>query len=158
MFIKQNMQRKEKLMDIRNFISDMGMVIEKEIPEHEVFIVSSVKLGLKNLVIDLEDEQILFKLQLGTLKSTFDDVDGQTITRSDIEREFLKLNNPFYEGGMKTGQFALDETNEDILIFTEQEFLESMDLKSFQNVIEGFSEVLVDKIDFIQFVIESKEV
>jgi len=152
------MERQDKIMQIRSHIADMGMVIEKELPEQEVFIVSASELGLKNLVIDLEDEQILFKLSLGTLKDTFEDIDGKPVSRQDIEREFFKLNNPFYEGGMKTGQFTLDELDENVLVFAEQEFLNSMDLESFKNVVTGFSEVLVEKIDFIQYATESKGV
>lgn len=150
------MNRNKKMMDIRSYIDDMGMVVVKEIPEHEVFIVSSAELGLSNLVIDMEEDQVLFKLQLGTLKDSFEDIDGQAVTRADIEREFLRMNNPFYEGGMKTGQFALDEMNENMLVFTEQEYLPSFNGDSFKNVVTGFSEVLVDRIEFIQYATVSK--
>jgi len=149
--------RINKVNEVRKFIIESNIEIVKEIPEHEVFIVTSSELGLKNLVIDLEDDQILFKIQLGELKDTFEDVDGTSVSRSDVEKEFMKLGNPFYEGGLKTGQFSLDEVNENMLVFVEQEFLPSLTIESFQNVVNGFSETLVDKIDFIQYAIKIKE-
>jgi len=141
---------------VRSYVSDMGMVIDKEMAEHEVLIVSSKNLGLKNLVVDLEGEQVLFKLRLGKMKDTFEQLEGKEVTRHEVEKEFTRLNNPFYEGGMKTGQFTWDEADDDILIFAEQEFLPSMSKESFENVVKGFSEVLVDKIDFIQYATQSQ--
>lgn len=150
------MQRAE-FERVKQFVSNLDMVVEKELREHEVLIVSSKKLGLKNLVIDLEDDQVLFKLRLGRMKNDFEDIEGTAVSRYDVEKEFSKLNNPFYEGGMKTGQFTWDESDEDILVFAEQEFLPSMTQESFENVLNGFSEVLVDKIEFIQYATQTTQ-
>jgi len=136
---------------IKNYVLELGMVIDKEITEHEILIVSSQQYGFKNLVIDLEEELILFKLRLGYMKDTFDKVEGKEVTRAEVEKEFARLNNPFYEGGMTTGQFTWDEADDNILVFAEQEFLRTLDGKSLENILTGFSDVLIDKIDFITY-------
>jgi hypothetical protein len=143
-----------RIQKIKSFLNELGCVIEKEIVEQEVLIVTSSELGLKNLLIDLEGEQIIFSLTLGEIKNEFPIyADTRSLTRLEVMEICMEFNNPLSEDNMKTGQFALSGNK---LMFSEQEFLESMDLKSFENVMTGFSEVLLEKFDFIDYVVESK--
>ena len=142
------MERSEMIKD---YIARMGMVVNKEIEDKEILIVSSVDLGLNNLIIDLENNHILFYLKLGTFKTDSNgSVPVETLTN------LLQMNNPL-SGMLTSGQFVIDTVDENILGFGEQQLLSTLDFEEFEDVINGFSTNLSGHIDFINSILIKKE-
>lgn len=147
---------REEVQRVKRFIVKSGMYIEKEIPEQEVFIVSSAKLGLKNLIIDLEDNHVLFYIRIGKMKNHVL-TPKKNFTKEEILTALMEMNNPL-SGALQSGQFVIDTEDKNMLGFGEQHLLESFDYVEFVDTVEGISNGISRNFDIIEKIIETKDV
>lgn len=131
---------------IQGYASQMGLTVESINEKEEIVVVSSPELGLKNLLIDIEGDNVLFYIEIGKIKG---DVD-----RVDLYETLLQKYNNVTTGMLSTGQFCLHTENKDVLVMCEQHLLKDMDFSEFAGMVNGFSMNLLLNIDLIKLVIE----
>ncbi|WP_164930703.1 hypothetical protein [Aquifex aeolicus] len=51
--------------DVKRMVLDLGLEIKEEIPEEEVIIVEDEERGIKNMVIDCEEEVLIIEQPIG---------------------------------------------------------------------------------------------
>ena len=159
--------RVELINKIRDYIAKMGLVVEKEIPEKEIFLVSSVELGLSAMIIDLEGDIVAFQVRLGKLKESAtirkgdlnialagDEADEQIeLNAVDILGTLMQMNDAL-NFQMTTGQFGLTSDGTGTLTISEQQLLATLDYEEFEDVVNGIVATMTQKLKFLQSICE----
>ena len=121
---------------VKNYISELGFDISKEVKEEEVVIINDESKGIKNLIVDCEDtilivEQFILKLERD---------------EKEIYRRLLQINRNLVHGA-----FVLDDEGKTV-IFRDTLQLQSLDLNELEATINSLSLALVENanelIDF----------
>jgi len=111
---------------VKEYLSDLDMVIVQEDEENEVFVIEDENAGIKNLVIACADpilvmEQVLFEIKKDA---------------SNIYASLLKKNRDIISGA-----FALDESGKKV-IFRDTLALENLDLNELEGSINSLEILL----------------
>lgn len=109
---------------VKEFVLELGLQIDEEIPSEEILIVNDHQRGIQNLVIDCEEdvlvlEQLILKLDGGA------DV--------QVYRRILQINRELVYGA-----FVLDEEGNS-LIYRNALALENLDLNELDSTINALS-------------------
>ncbi len=109
---------------VKEFVLELGLQIDEEIPSEEILIVNDHQRGIQNLVIDCEEdvlvlEQLILKLDGGA------DV--------QVYRRILQINRELVYGA-----FVLDEEG-NLLIYRNALALENLDLNELDSTINALS-------------------
>lgn len=117
---------------VKDFVLELGLAIDKEIPEEEIVIVNDEERGVQNLVIDCEEtvlvlEQLILKFDSGA--------DAQ------IYERILQMNRD-----LVFGAFVLNEDGESLL-YRNTLALENLDLNELDSTISALSLGLAENGD-----------
>ena len=117
---------------VKNYILERGFQIDKEIPEEEIVIIHDEERGVRNLVIDCEEDVLVVEQLIIPL---------QAEAGSQVYRRILQMNRELVYGG-----FALNETG-DKLVFRNTLALENLDLNELESTINALSLGLAENGD-----------
>ena len=107
---------------VKDFVLELGLAIDKEIPEEEIVIVNDEERGVQNLVIDCEEtvlvlEQLILKLDSGE--------------NAQVCKRILQMNRD-----LVFGAFVLNEEG-DALLYRNTLALENLDLNELDSTISA---------------------
>ena len=107
---------------IRELTLDLGLAIEKEIPDEEILIVNDPDRGISQMVIDCEEtilviEQLIF--EVGSSQNT------------DVYQRLLEINRE-----LVFGAFVIDETGDRVL-YRNTLALENLDANELESTINA---------------------
>lgn len=104
--------------DVKRMVLDLGLEIKEEIPEEEVIIVEDEERGIKNMVIDCEEEVLIIEQPIGKVSEKH-------------YGWFLERNRdlPF-------GAFALD-SEDGIILFRQTLRLDTLDYEELEASISS---------------------
>jgi len=107
---------------IRELTLDLGLAIEKEIPDEEILIVNDPDRGISQMVIDCEEtilviEQLIF--EVGSSRNT------------DVYQRLLEINRE-----LVFGAFVIDETGDRVL-YRNTLALENLDANELESTINA---------------------
>tara|TARA_B100000029_G_C16990636_1_gene747357 strand:+ start:162 stop:557 length:396 start_codon:yes stop_codon:yes gene_type:complete len=109
---------------VKDFVLELGLAIDKEIPEEEIVIVNDEERGVQNLVIDCEEtvlvlEQLILKFDSGA--------------NAQVYERILQMNRD-----LVFGAFVLNEDGESLL-YRNTLALENLDLNELDSTISALS-------------------
>jgi hypothetical protein len=109
---------------VKDFVLELGLAIDKEIPEEEIVIVNDEERGVQNLVIDCEEtvlvlEQLILKFNSGA--------------NAQVYERILQMNRD-----LVFGAFVLNEDAESLL-YRNTLALENLDLNELDSTISALS-------------------
>lgn len=117
------------LDQVRDYVLELGLAIESEIPEEEILIVNDEERAISHLVIDCEDtilvlEQLIFELS--------PDVD------SSVYKRLLQINRTLIFGA-----FVLNEEG-NTLVYRNTLALENLDLNELEGTLNALTLALAE--------------
>ena len=109
---------------VKDFVLELGLAIDKEIPEEEIVIVNDEERGVQNLVIDCEEtvlvlEQLILKFDSGA--------------NAQVYERILQMNRD-----LVFGAFVLNEDGESLL-YRNTLALENLELNELDSTISALS-------------------
>ncbi|MDN5848977.1 MAG: YbjN domain-containing protein [Nitrococcus sp.] len=116
---------------VKQYVADLGYVIERELPEEQLIRISDDASGIQGLLIDCEDELLVLEQFILELARP----DAATLTR------LLQINRELVHGAL-----ALDEGGRR-LIFRDTLQLENLDLNELEASIKSVSLMLAEHAD-----------
>lgn len=108
---------------VKGFVTELGLAIEREIPEEEIVIVSDEERGVRNLVIDCEESVLVLEQLILELREP----DAATC------RRLLQMNRH-----LVFGAFVLDEEG-GRLLYRNTLALENLDLNELESTVNALS-------------------
>jgi hypothetical protein len=114
----------ERFEQVKEYVLELGLSIEQEIPEDEIVIVNDQERGIQNLVIDCEDDVLVMEQLI---------MESGQITKPEIFKRILQMNRELVYGA-----FVLNEEG-DALIFRNTLALENLDLNELESTINALS-------------------
>ncbi|MBN97957.1 MAG: molecular chaperone Tir [Gemmatimonadetes bacterium] len=114
----------EKFDQVKDFVLDLGFQIDEEIAEEEIVIIHDEERGIRNLVIDCEEDVLVLEQPIVPLNSGGD---------AQVYRRILQMNRELIYGS-----FVLNEEG-DTLIFRNTLALENLDLNELESSINALS-------------------
>jgi len=125
---------------VKNYILELGFQIDEEIPDEEIVIIHDEERGIRNLVIDCEEDVLVLEQLIVPLKVEAD---------SQVYRRILQMNRELVYGG-----FALNEAG-DTLVYRNTLALQNLDLNELESTINALSLGLAENGDeLLSFVAE----
>ena len=117
---------------VKDFVLELGLAIDKEIPEEEIVIVNDEERGVQNLVIDCEETVLV----LEQLILKFD-----SEANAQVYERILQMNRD-----LVFGAFVLNEDAESLL-YRNTLALENLDLNELDSTISALSLGLAENGD-----------
>ncbi len=104
--------------EVKKMVLDLGLEIKEEIPEEEMIIVEDEERGIKNMVLDCEEDMLIIEQPIGRVSEKH-------------YRWFLERNRelPF-------GAFALDE-EDNVILFRQTLRLDTLDYEELESSISS---------------------
>ena len=114
----------ERFEQVKEFVLELGLGIDQEIPEDEIVIVNDQERGIQNLVIDCEDNVLVLEQLI---------MESGHIAKPEIFKRILQMNRELVYGA-----FVLNEEG-DTLIYRNTLALENLDLNELESTINALS-------------------
>ena len=114
----------ENFDKVKDFVLDLGFQIDEEIPEEEIVIIHDEERGIRNLVIDCEEDVLVLEQPIVPLAPGVD---------AQVYKRILQMNRELIYGS-----FVLNEEG-DTLIFRNTLALENLDLNELESSINALS-------------------
>ena len=114
----------ERFEQVKEFVLELGLGIDQEIPEDEIVIVNDQERGIQNLVIDCEDDVLVLEQLI---------MEAGHIDKPEIFKRILQMNRELVYGA-----FVLNEEG-DTLIYRNTLALENLDLNELESTINAIS-------------------
>ena len=114
----------ERFEQVKEFVLELGLAIDQEIPEDEIVIVNDQERGIQNLVIDCEDDVLVMEQLI---------MEAGHIAKPEIFKRILQMNRELVYGA-----FVLNEEG-DTLIYRNTLALENLDLNELESTINALS-------------------
>lgn len=111
---------------VKNYLIELEYSIVHENPEEELFVVEKDEAGINNLIIDCEDDILIFEQLMMELP----------VDNVDVYKDLLIKNREIVHGA-----FALDETGKK-LIFRDTLQLENLDMNELQGTLNALELLL----------------
>jgi len=117
------------LDQVRDYVLELGLAIESEIPEEEILIVNDEERAISHLVIDCEDTILVLEQLIVQLPSTVD---------SSVYKRLLQINRTLIFGA-----FVLNEEG-DTLVYRNTLALENLDLNELEGTLNALTLALAE--------------
>ena len=114
---------------VRDYVLELGLAIESEIPEEEILIVNDEDRAISHLVIDCEDTILVLEQLIVELPSTVD---------SSVYKRLLQINRTLIFGA-----FVLNEEG-DTLVYRNTLALENLDLNELEGTLNALTLALAE--------------
>ena len=114
----------EMLDRVRDYVLELGLAIESEIPEEEILIVNDEERAISHLVIDCEDTILVLEQLIVQLPSMAD---------SSVYKRLLQINRTLIFGA-----FVLNEEG-DTLVYRNTLALENLDLNELEGTLNALT-------------------
>ncbi len=114
----------ERFEQVKEFVLELGLSIDQEIPEDEIVIVNDQERGIQNLVIDCEDDVLVLEQLI---------MEAGHIAKAEVFKRILQMNRELVYGA-----FVLNEEG-DTLIYRNTLALENLDLNELESTINALS-------------------
>ena len=114
----------EMLDRVRDYVLELGLAIDSEIPEEEILIVNDEERAISHLVIDCEDTILVLEQLIVQLPSTVD---------SSVYKRLLQINRTLIFGA-----FVLNEEG-DTLVYRNTLALENLDLNELEGTLNALT-------------------
>ena len=114
---------------VRDYVLELGLAIESEIPEEEILIVDDEERAISHLVIDCEDTILVLEQLIVQLPSTTD---------SSVYKRLLQINRTLIFGA-----FVLNEEG-DTLVYRNTLALENLDLNELEGTLNALTLALAE--------------
>ena len=108
---------------VKEFVTELGFAIQREIPAEEIVIVNDEERGIHSLVIDCEDDVLVLEQLIMELPAA----------SVDTYKRLLQINRE-----LVFGAFVLDETGVRLL-YRNTLALENLDLNELESTINALS-------------------
>jgi len=119
----------DMLGQVRDYVLELGLAIESEIPEEEILIVNDEDRAISHLVIDCEDTILVLEQLIVELPSTVD---------SSVYKRLLQINRTLIFGA-----FVLNEEG-DTLVYRNTLALENLDLNELEGTLNALTLALAE--------------
>ena len=119
----------DMLNQVRDYVLELGLAIESEIPEEEILIVNDEERAISHLVIDCEDTILVLEQLIVQLPSTVD---------SSVYKRLLQINRTLIFGA-----FVLNEEG-DTLVYRNTLALENLDLNELEGTLNALTLALAE--------------
>ena len=119
----------EMLDRVRDYVLELGLAIDSEIPEEEILIVNDEERAISHLVIDCEDTILVLEQLIVQLPSTVD---------SSVYKRLLQINRTLIFGA-----FVLNEEG-DTLVYRNTLALENLDLNELEWTLNALTLALAE--------------
>ena len=119
----------DMLDQVRDYVLELGLAIESEIPEEEILIVNDEERAISHLVIDCEDTILVLEQLIVQLPSTVD---------SSVYKRLLQINRTLIFGA-----FVLNEEG-DTLVYRNTLALENLDLNELEGTLNALTLALAE--------------
>jgi len=119
----------DMLDQVRDYVLELGLAIESEIPEEEILIVNDEERAISHLVIDCEDTILVSEQLIVQLPSTVD---------SSVYKRLLQINRTLIFGA-----FVLNEEG-DTLVYRNTLALENLDLNELEGTLNALTLALAE--------------
>lgn len=121
---------------VKNYLFELGFDIQSEDTEEGLVVISDEEQGISNLIIDCEDDILLFEQFIFKLKDPND---------SQVLKKLLQINRNIVHGAL-----VMDE--EDRVIFRDTLQLENLDINEIEGSINSIGLMMAEYAeDFIKF-------
>ncbi|MEE2627863.1 MAG: YbjN domain-containing protein [Candidatus Latescibacterota bacterium] len=117
------------LDQVRDYVLELGLAIESEIPEEEILIVNDEERAISHLVIDCEDTILVLEQLIVQLPSTVD---------SSVYKRLLQINRTLIFGA-----FVLNEDG-NTLVYRNTLALENLDLNELEGTLNALTLALAE--------------
>ena len=114
----------ERFDQVKDYVLELGLVIDQEIPEEEIVIVNDQDRGIQNLVIDCEDDVLVLEQLI---------MESRHNTAAEVYKRILQMNRDLVYGA-----FVLNEDGSS-LIYRNTLALENLDLNELESTINALS-------------------
>ena len=114
----------ERFEQVKEYVLELGLVIDREIPEDEIVVVNDTERGIQNLVIDCEDDVLVLEQLI---------MESGHIAKSEVFKRILQMNRELVYGA-----FVLNEEG-NTLIYRNTLALENLDLNELESTINALS-------------------
>ena len=91
----------ERFDQVKDYVLELGLVIDQEIPEEEIVIVNDQDRGIQNLVIDCEDDVLVLEQLI---------MESRPNTSAEVYKRILQMNR-----GLVYGAFVLNEDGSSLI-------------------------------------------
>ena len=119
----------DMLDQVRDYVLELGLAIESEIPEEEILIVNDEDRAISHLVIDCEDTLLVLEQLIVELPSTVD---------PSVHKRLLQINRTLIFGA-----FVLNEEG-DTLVYRNTLALENLDLNELEGTLNSLTLALAE--------------
>ena len=119
----------DMLDQVRDYVLELGLAIESEIPEEEILIVNDEDRAISHLVIDCEDTILVLEQLIVELPSTVD---------SSVYKRLLQINRTLIFGA-----FVLNEEG-NTLVYRNTLALENLDLNELEGTLNALTLALAE--------------
>ena len=119
----------EMLDRVRDYVLELGLAIDCEIPEEEILIVDDEERAISHLVIDCEDTILVLEQLIVQLPSMAD---------SSVYKRLLQINRTLIFGA-----FVLNEEG-DTLVYRNTLALENLDLNELEGTLNALTLALAE--------------
>ncbi len=109
---------------VKEFILDLGHIIDEEISEEEIVIINDDEQGIHNLVIDCEEDVLVFEQPIMEI------TEGAS---ADVYKRILQINR-----SLVYGAFVLHDEGK-MLLYRNTLALENLDLNELESTINALS-------------------
>ncbi|MDM8538964.1 YbjN domain-containing protein, partial [Desulfobacterales bacterium HSG17] len=109
---------------VKEYLYEMDIAIIEEDNENELVVVENENEGIKNLIVDCEEPNVIIEQLIMKLKPS---------VSADFYKRLLQMNRELVHGA-----FALDETG-DLLLFRDTLQLENLDYNELEGSIKALS-------------------
>lgn len=117
------------LDQVREYVLELGLAIESEIPEEEILIVNDEDRAISHLVIDCEDTILVLEQLIVKLPSAVD---------PSVYKRLLQINRT-----LVFGAFVLNEEG-DTLVYRNTLALENLDLNELEGTLNALTLALAE--------------
>lgn len=117
------------LDQVRDYVLELGLAIEREIPEEEILIVNDEERAISHLVIDCEDTILVLEQLIVQLPSAVD---------SSVYKRLLQINRTLIFGA-----FVLNEEG-NTLVYRNTLALENLDLNELEGTLNALTLALAE--------------
>ena len=114
---------------VRDYVLELGLAIDSEIPEEEILIVNDEERAISHLVIDCEDTILVLEQLIVQLPSTVDPF---------VYKRLLQMNRTLIFGA-----FVLNEEG-DTLVYRNTLALENLDLNELEGTLNALTLALAE--------------
>lgn len=114
---------------VRDYVLELGLAIDSEIPEEEILIVDDEERAISHLVIDCEDTILVLEQLIVQLPSMAD---------SSVYKRLLQINRTLIFGA-----FVLNEEG-DTLVYRNTLALENLDLNELEGTLNALTLALAE--------------